>query len=291
MSQKKYDVVVIGLGPAGTVASVQLKREGFSVVAFEAEKVGGTLNDASIIENLPVCGEAVQATEIIKNMETSLASYRVEIARDLVVRIQKKKEFYVVGLKKVIVARCVIIASGLIPKKYPDLDEKKNIFYRARDVGEIRGLTLGIVGGGDAAFDAALSFSGSAEKVYIVCRGTPKAIPPLIERAREKTNIHIFDNIGINKISVGVKVHIQLENGTNLESDKLLVSIGKERKMDILPLELKRKFEGKKLIPQELCKGMYAAGDFLHPEARYISTALGSGIQAALLATKYLRGE
>ncbi|MEM4293262.1 MAG: NAD(P)/FAD-dependent oxidoreductase [Thermoplasmata archaeon] len=290
MVDGEYDVVVVGLGPAGVCASVQLTREGFSVSGVEAESIGGALNDASNIENLPVCGGLIPAQEIINAMDESIKFHGVRVVKDRIIKIERKKEVFVaIGEQSVLKGRCVIIASGLVPKKFPGLEDGKNVFYRARDVGVVS--SLAIIGGGDAAFDAVQRFSGTAEKLYLIARGKTKAIAPLLKRARENPKVQIIEGAKIREIVAEDVVQIQLQNWERIIVDKTLICIGKERDMRFLPRALREKFEGKKLIPRELCKGMYAAGDFLNPETRYISCAIGSGLDAALLAAKFLRGE
>ena len=48
-----YDVAVLGLGPAGITAAVELVRYGWSVVSFEGDAVGGLIRAARRVDNYP----------------------------------------------------------------------------------------------------------------------------------------------------------------------------------------------------------------------------------------------
>jgi len=50
---KVYDAIVVGAGPAGLAGAVYLSRASMKVLVLEAEKPGGRLNDARLIENYP----------------------------------------------------------------------------------------------------------------------------------------------------------------------------------------------------------------------------------------------
>ncbi|HHI03008.1 MAG TPA: FAD-dependent oxidoreductase, partial [candidate division Zixibacteria bacterium] len=47
------EVIIIGAGPAGIAAAIQLKRSGLNPAIFEKKKIGGLLNNANLVENYP----------------------------------------------------------------------------------------------------------------------------------------------------------------------------------------------------------------------------------------------
>ena len=47
------DIAIIGCGPAGLSAAIQLKRLGEEPLVFEASRVGGLLVNAHLVENYP----------------------------------------------------------------------------------------------------------------------------------------------------------------------------------------------------------------------------------------------
>ena len=47
------DVIIIGGGPAGVAAAVQLRRGGVTPLLFEEGRVGGLLWNANLLENYP----------------------------------------------------------------------------------------------------------------------------------------------------------------------------------------------------------------------------------------------
>ena len=60
-----YDLIIIGGGPAGVTASIYGKRAGKKVLLLEANKVGGQMRKAHIIDNYPgnyhITGEELSA--------------------------------------------------------------------------------------------------------------------------------------------------------------------------------------------------------------------------------------
>jgi len=48
-----YDAIVVGAGPAGLAGAIYLSRANMEVLILEAEKPGGRLHDAKLIENYP----------------------------------------------------------------------------------------------------------------------------------------------------------------------------------------------------------------------------------------------
>ncbi|MGE5123202.1 MAG: FAD-dependent monooxygenase, partial [Acidobacteriaceae bacterium] len=46
-------VIIIGAGPAGLAAAIQLKRYGVQTRLFERKKAGGLLHNANLVENYP----------------------------------------------------------------------------------------------------------------------------------------------------------------------------------------------------------------------------------------------
>ena len=47
------DVIIIGAGPAGVAAAIQLKRSGLKPIVFEKDRIGGLLANANLVENYP----------------------------------------------------------------------------------------------------------------------------------------------------------------------------------------------------------------------------------------------
>ena len=53
MKPAVYDTLIVGGGPAGIAAAIQLKRSGFKVLILEKNKLGGLLRNANLVENYP----------------------------------------------------------------------------------------------------------------------------------------------------------------------------------------------------------------------------------------------
>lgn len=279
-----FDCIIVGGGPAGCMAGIQLKRSGFSPLLIEKEKIGGSLLDANIIENYPGFPDGIKGSTLAKKLEKHLLKIGVKVIFDEVLKIEiKRKNFDLICRKGNYKAKSLIVAIGLVNKEIKWKD--KNIFTRARDLKDYNRKVIAILGMGDAAFDASLKFS-SASKIYIIGRKI-KAINALVERVENMKNVKILngDVLRINKINNKFLIELISEK---IEVDKILVCYGKKRDASIFPDNIRLKLRKRSI---EIYPGLFIAGDFAVPERRYISIALATATMAAQGVIRYLRGE
>jgi thioredoxin reductase (NADPH) len=195
------DLVIVGAGPAGLAAAVYGASEGLDVLVLEANLPGGQAGSSSRIENylgfptgisgLDLTGRAYQqavkfgAHVLVTKGATRLACdgqrYTVEIAGDARVA-----------------ARAVIIASGAEYRK-PDIPnlsafEGAGIYYGATPMEAQLCVDeeVAVVGGGNAAGQAAVFLASTSRRVHILVRGPGLAATMsryLIRRIEEHPSI------------------------------------------------------------------------------------------------------
>lgn len=74
-----YDAIIVGAGPAGLAAAAYLARANKKVLILEAEKPGGRLHDAKLIENYPGF-QSISGPELADKMIEQAESTGVRIA-------------------------------------------------------------------------------------------------------------------------------------------------------------------------------------------------------------------
>ena len=79
MTEKIYDVVVIGAGPAGMTAAMYSARSEMKTLLLERGVPGGQMNNTAEIENYPGYGQ-IMGPELSMKMYEPLADLGVEIA-------------------------------------------------------------------------------------------------------------------------------------------------------------------------------------------------------------------
>jgi thioredoxin reductase (NADPH) len=178
------DLLVVGGGPSGLSAAVYGASDGLATVLAEDTAFGGQAGTSSLIENYlgfpaGLSGEEIAARAVLQaekfGVRMKLASKAVALSNDA-------------GLHRVtfedgdvVTARALIIATGARYNRLPvdQLAETQGVgvYYAATQM-EAQACAadpVAIVGGGNAAGQAALFLSRTSPRVYILIRGASLA--------------------------------------------------------------------------------------------------------------------
>jgi thioredoxin reductase (NADPH) len=162
-----------------------------------------------------------------------------------------------------------------------------------------KGLTVGVVGGGDVAAEEASYLSGLAKKVYMfVRRDKMRASKAMQDRVKRIDNIEIKWNTEIDEV-LGDKVveGVRVKNNKTGEKEVipmegLFIAIGHKPNTDFLggQIELDERGYIKTKCKSTLTNkpGVFACGDVMDPTYQQAVTAAGTGSMAALDAERYL---
>lgn len=280
-------VAIVGSGPAGIAAAIQLKRYQIDPLLFERQRIGGLLHNANLVENFPGFPQGLPGPELVHLFQSHLHSAGVTVIFQEVQQLSFQNDyFYLQTPDGVVKASHVILASGTKPKHFPDLKIppalQDKVLYEVVPLLREKGKQMVIVGAGDAAFDYALNLSRQ-NQVTILNRGSQsKCLPILWERAHKTAQIQYLEHTHIQQLlsSSEGKVLIQCtspQRNIHLEADFLVGAIGREPNLDLLTQDLMTR--EKALQDRGL---LHFIGDVKNGIYRQTAIAIGDGIQAAM---------
>ena len=301
---KKYDVVIIGGGPAGLTAGIYASRARLSSLLIEKGLVGGQFASAEWVENYPGFPEGISGAELGQLMHQQATKYGLETLVAEATGIELKgKQKVVKTTEGDLMAKAVIIAGGSERQKLGVPGEEKltgkGVSYCATcDAAFFKEQPVAVVGGGDAAVSEALHLAKFASRVTIVHRRDQlRAGRILQEKAFSEPKMDFrWDSVveeieGKDKVK-GIRLRqVKTEKKSTLEVAGVFISVGLKPNTDylkgVLPLDANgmivtdEKMEAK--IP-----GIFAAGDIRHNSARQAITAAGDGATAAIYTGKFI---
>jgi thioredoxin reductase (NADPH) len=176
MGQKdRYDLIIVGAGPAGFAGALAAKQAGLSYLVIEQDDLGGTVFKyprgkvvMTAPAKLPIVGQVnfrevskEKLLEFWKDIETKQelkVSYR-----DRVEKITKlNDEFEIVSQSGVKKCRAILLAIGRrgTPRMLGvEGENNKKVVYQLIDPEQYKGMHVLVVGGGDSALEAATSIA------------------------------------------------------------------------------------------------------------------------------------
>ena len=277
---KPDDVLIIGAGPAGATAAIQLKRYGVPFVLLEKERIGGLLWNANLVENYPGFPAGITGPKLVGLIEKQMQRLGVDLMIECVQKLRYDKSgIQVVTDRTKYQPRFVVVASGTkpnpLPIPIPDATRGKvfsDVFHLLHETHK----KILIIGGGDAAFDYGLNLTKNRNSVTILNRGRDvKCLRLLWERAQADSMIEYRAETPVRKVELdetAARLRVQTEAGEVLEGDYLLFATGRIPQAGFLPDEA---------INSNL-EGIYYAGDVKNGLYRQAAIAAGDGLRAAM---------
>jgi alkyl hydroperoxide reductase subunit F len=297
---QRYDVVVLGGGPAGSSAAIYTARKGLRT-AIVAQKFGGQLQDTLGIENL--IGTAyTEGPKLSSDLEKHVRSYPIDLLEHR--RVERvvdgaDKELHIQGGERIL-AGLLIVATGAKWRELGVPGEKEHIgrgvaFCPHCDGPFYKGRPIAVIGGGNSGVEAAIDLAGICSHVTLLeFADELKADAVLINNLKKKENVTIIPSARTTEVlGDGSKVHgLRYENRKNKEIvevplEGVFVQIGLSPNSKVVSdlVELNKFGEivvdgkGRTSVP-----GIYAAGDVTTTPFKQIVVAMGEGAKAALTA-------
>jgi thioredoxin reductase (NADPH) len=288
------DIIIIGAGPAGLAASIQLKRYGFNPLIFEQGEVGGLLKNANWVENYPGFPAGISGTDLVQLFKQQAERISVRIFFEEAVKLDyKRRAFQVFTRSQIFQSRIAVIATGTKPWLLKDFvipeTLRDRIAYEIYPLLHLKGQHVVIIGAGDAAFDYALNLCKKNTITILNRTDQVKCLPLLWERAGASSNIKYCPQSRILKLTSMPNQQMMIEfdcPGGNcaIIADYLIGAIGREPRLDFISPSLL-----KKTSELEELGLLYFIGDVKNSAYRQTAIAAGDGLLAAMKIYCFLK--
>lgn len=298
----KYDVIIIGGGPAGFTAGIYAARGGLRTILFTGSQPGGQASLTHKIENYSGVVD-VEGFTLVSTMMEQAGSFGCEISFSSVLEVKLDgEEKVVITDEGEYIASTVIVATGAKNRRLNLENEEELIgkgisFCATCDGGFFKNKDVAINGGGDSALTEALYLSNLCSKVYLVHRRQGfRAARILVDRVRANkkitlvldSNVTALKGNPLNAIEVTNKITGEKQD---IDVSALFVAIGNIPNTDIFKGQLDLNEAGYIRTNEKMetnIKGVYAAGDVRVTPMRQVITACADGAIAANSAIEYL---
>ena len=275
MSEREFDVVVLGSGPAGEVCAGRLGEAGLEVAAVESHLLGGECSFYACmpskallrpgellaeVRRIPGVREAVRGDldagavlarrdEIIHDLDDSNQVPWLEQRGVTVVRgpgrIDGARRVRV-GEDTLVARKAVVVATGTAPLIPPidGLREAEPWTNREATTAKEVPDRLVVLGGGVVAVEMAQAYSSLGSQVTVIERADR-----LIAREEPFASEHVLEALRENGVDVRLgtsatavragngEVTLELDDGGPVRADQLLVAIGRRHNTDDLGLD------------------------------------------------------
>lgn len=306
-TDKLYDVIVIGGGPAGLTAAIYLARAKYRVLVMEKEQLGGQITITHEVVNYPGI-EKTSGRELTEAMQRQAESFGAEflmaeaeglaLSGDVKTVRTNRGEYHCFG---------VLLATGAHPRsvgfKGEEEHKGRGVAYCATCDGEFfTGKDVFVVGGGYAAAEESVFLTKFARHVTVLIRKEDfSCAASVADKAKSHEKITVLTNTVVEEVSGENGVdYIRYRNTATGEvteyhaekADTFGVFVFAGYAPDTELVKDLAELDEQGYIITDMTKktnvdGLYAAGDVCIKPLRQVVTATSDGALAATELEKY----
>lgn len=302
ISQKEYDLIIIGGGPAGLTAAAYAIRKRIETMLI-SEDLGGKTNYKFSLPGVDT-HFLIDGEELVGKFKSQLEYLDFARHLDKVTKIERTNNGFIASTKsgKTFNGKSAIIATGVMPKRLDAPGEKEllghGVSYSAVSHAPLFiDMDVAVVGNGTPALRAADELAQIARKVNVI--GVPNQYfdSELGKRLKNSGKVEFFSEYEVEEIRGKAAVEEILIRSKTKKTEKAIpvkgvfVELGYIPDKEIFSHLVKTTAEGRIMISennQTNIPGLFAAGDITDVNAQQVVIAIGEGANAALSAYNYL---
>ena len=299
-----YDLIIIGAGAAGISSAIYAGSRRLNLLVFEQEAVGGLINKVSIISHFEGVNLGEPGSDFINRAKRQLNQQHVNVLKEKVTAVDLSGDLKkVTTTNSIYEAKAVIIAAGSVPNIVPfdgrETLEGNHVFYEVneKNLDQIRGKDIFVVGGSDGATKEAIYLSDFAAKVNLVyVEDKIGAVKEFQELLSDKKNIVQHPHSSIvkaervqDRLVVGIRdnnsQHVktfEAENGAIF----VFAGIKPNSKLFEGMLDMENGFIKTDENMRTNIPNVFAIGDIRVKKVRQVSLAVAEGTIAAIVASQ-----
>lgn len=302
----KYDVIIVGAGPAGMTAATYALRSGKTVLVIESETIGGQMSNSPRIENFPTV-KASSGSELADKMFEQMTDFGAELELDKVLDVEKRGEgdFLVKCEYNTYNAKAVIWATGAKHRHIGVAGEEeligKGVSYCALcDGAFFTGEDVVMIGDANTALSYTMFLSNCCKHVYI-CTLFDKFFgeKAMVDAVLARENVSYEHNLSLQRFltdeegSLSGLVFRNTKDGSERRYDVkgCFIAVGQVPCNDAIKSLVDLDKGGYVIAGEDTMTktaGLFVAGDCRSKRIRQVTTAAADGSVAAIAATTYI---
>lgn len=304
---ERYDVIVVGAGPAGLTAAIYAARARLRTLVLDESVPGGQVKTTHKVSNYPGFPEDVKGIDLARAFAAQAERFGAQVRRAVEITrhdLSGPVKRFQLDEEEEVEAPAVIVATGARPR---DLGVPGESRFKGRGISTcatcdgayFEGKDIHVVGGGNSAVEESLFLAQFARSVTIIHQlDTFQAEAAIAEEALHHPKLKVIWNseprefLGEKGLTALRVENLKTKQLTELETDGVFVFIGYVPRAGLVkglvPLDAWGYVETGEDMSTPV-PGLYVAGDLRAKRFRQITTAVADGTIAALAAQRYVK--